>query len=81
MSASCNYGGGNCGSTPTTPVVTVPSTTPKPISNDLPFTGGDVVGLTLIGTLLIAAGVALVHQPSRKRRIADAIEYQNGGTK
>lgn len=66
--SDCNvYGGGNCGTTPTTVVVVPstqkPTTTPK---GDLPFTGGDVVGLTLFGTLMLSAGVALLRSARRK---------------
>lgn len=69
MSTTCPpYGGGNCGSTPTTTVVTVPSHTPAAHADPLPFTGGDVVGLSLIGVGAILAGSFLAR--ARKRATA-----------
>lgn len=59
------YGGGNCPPQVTTPVVTVPpfaQTTP----GSLPFTGGDAVGLSVAGSMLLIAGAALVLR-GRKR--------------
>jgi hypothetical protein len=66
--ADCNnYGGGKCGSessapTPTTKV-SAESTSP---TSSLPFTGGDVVGLSLIGIGAVAGGTALVRSGRRK---------------
>lgn len=66
--SDCTYGGGNnpaC-STPTT-VVVVPSTGISPVHNsDLPFTGGDVIGLTMFGIGMLTAGIALVRSGRRK---------------
>jgi hypothetical protein len=66
--ATCNnYGGGSCGSATSvpTPTTAVSATT---TSNDgsLPFTGGDVVGLSLIGIGAVAGGTALVRSGRRK---------------
>lgn len=66
--SDCNsYGGGNCGSTPTT-VVVVPSTGPKPSTpaNDLPFTGADVFGGLMLGIGALAGGIALMRSGRRK---------------
>jgi hypothetical protein len=66
--ADCsNYGGGKCGAassvpTPTTKV-SAASTSPD---SSLPFTGGDVVGLSLIGIGAVAGGTALVRSGRRK---------------
>src|SRR5260221_226888 len=80
VSASCNnYGGGSCGPTVTTPpVVTVPSQQRTPTDSGLPFTGGDVIGLSVVGTMLIAIGFGLIHQPSRRRRLDDTIKFREG---
>lgn len=64
--AACNnYGGGSCGSASSVPT---PSTAVSAqSSNDsLPFTGGDVVGLSLIGIGALAGGTALVRSGRRK---------------
>jgi cyanophycinase-like exopeptidase len=61
-----NYGGGNCGAEST---AVVPTTAVKAnTSNEgtLPFTGGDVVGLSLIGIGAVAGGTALVRSGRRK---------------
>jgi hypothetical protein len=65
-----NYGGGNCGTEST---VVVPTTAGKTAvkhgtSNQgtLPFTGGDVVGLSLVGIGAVAGGTALVRSGRRK---------------
>lgn len=60
-----------------------PGTTPTPVdpgvaahaavqhstATTLPFTGGDVAGLGLIGAVCVAAGVAIVRR-SRRARVA-----------
>lgn len=68
--ADCNnYGGGSCGSAtsvPTpTPTTAVSAAASSPGSS-LPFTGGDVVGLSLIGIGAVAGGTALVRSGRRK---------------
>jgi len=69
--ADCNnYGGGKCGGvtsvpTPTTPTTNVSAAASSPGSS-LPFTGGDVVGLSLIGIGAVAGGTALVRSGRRK---------------
>lgn len=57
MSTCPPYAAGNCGSTPTTTVTSIG--TPKQLTphDDLPFTGGDVIGLTLIGIAAIIVGL------------------------
>lgn len=56
MSTTCPpYGGGECGSTPTTTVTTVGTPVHK-APGDLPFTGGDVIGLSIIGVGAIVIG-------------------------
>lgn len=67
MSENCAlYGGGNCGTTPTTSVATVPGNPARPVSNDgLPFTGGDVLGLGLIGSGMLVAGIVLARLKQR----------------
>ena len=65
--ADCNdYAGGNCGSASSAPTQT--SAVSAATSNDgsLPFTGGDVVGLSLIGIGALAGGTALVRSGRRK---------------
>jgi hypothetical protein len=65
--ADCNnYGGGSCGSVSSVPTPT--SAVSAQTSNDgsLPFTGGDVVGLSLIGVGALAGGTALVRSGRRK---------------
>jgi hypothetical protein len=67
FAANCtNYGGGDCGSAST--VVTPSTAVSAQTSNDgsLPFTGGDVVGLSLIGIGAVAGGTALVRSGRRK---------------
>lgn len=70
------YGGGSC-------VTTVPTTTPSPSTtttsttvaqqpNALPFTGGDVAGLTIIGAAFVLAGAAVVGGMRQRRRELDA---------
>jgi hypothetical protein len=66
--ADCNnYGGGKCGGVSSVPTptnkVSAQSTSP---SSSLPFTGGDVVGLSLIGIGAVAGGTALVRSGRRK---------------
>lgn len=67
--ANCNtYGGGHttC-TTPPQTVVTVPSTTKPASPSGLPFTGGDVVGLSLIGVGAIVVGSFMART---KRRVS-----------
>jgi hypothetical protein len=61
-----NYGGGKCGTEST--VVVPTSAARHKTSHDpaLPFTGGDVVGLSLIGIGAVAGGTALVRSGRRK---------------
>jgi hypothetical protein len=66
--ADCNnYGGGKCGAATSVPTptskVSAASTSP---GSSLPFTGGDVVGLSLIGIGAVAGGTALVRSGRRK---------------
>ena len=66
--ADCNnYGGGSCGSATSVPTptnkVSAEKTSPD---TSLPFTGGDVVGLSLIGIGAVAGGTALVRSGRRK---------------
>jgi hypothetical protein len=66
--ADCNnYGGGKCGaaSSVPTPTTKVSAASSSPDSS-LPFTGGDVVGLSLIGIGAVAGGTALVRSGRRK---------------
>jgi hypothetical protein len=66
--ADCNnYGGGKCGAASSVPTPTskVSSASTSPDSS-LPFTGGDVVGLSLIGIGAVAGGTALVRSGRRK---------------
>jgi hypothetical protein len=66
--ADCNnYGGGKCGgaSSVPTPTTKVSAESTSPASS-LPFTGGDVVGLSLIGIGAVAGGTALVRSGRRK---------------
>jgi hypothetical protein len=65
--ATCNnYAGGSCGSAGSapTPATAVSSQTSK--NAGLPFTGGDVFGVALIGVGAIAGGTALVRSGRRK---------------
>lgn len=58
--------------TASNPGVTVKAatvTTSAPVSGALPFTGGDVAGLTLVGAGLTAVGAGLVAR-NRRRRLA-----------
>jgi hypothetical protein len=60
-----NYAGGSCGTASSVPVPT--TAVSSQTSNDgLPFTGGDVVGLSLIGIGAVAGGTALVRSGRRK---------------
>lgn len=67
------YGGGfnpACLAPPVT-VVTIPSTSPPHApSTPLPFTGGDVVALSLLGVTLLAAGLSLRFMAWRARKDA-----------
>jgi hypothetical protein len=70
--ASGPYGNGQ--TTPTEPQASVgpASATPAPAarhSNGLPFTGGDVLGLTFIGIGLVLMGTALPGRPRRGRDV------------
>lgn len=64
---NCNYGGGNCGPT----VTTTPTTTTSigvPVTHSdsgLPFTGGDVIGLSLVGIGAIIVGSFLARTRRR----------------
>lgn len=64
MSQCSSYGGGNCSPHVTlpvsTPVVTVPSSTPH--ASGLAFTGGDALGVSGIGVGLVIIGVALTRR-------------------
>ena len=65
--AACdNYGGGSCGSASSTPVSTVAPSNPTRHHDDLPFTGGDIVGLSLVGIGALAGGTALARSNRRK---------------
>lgn len=59
---ACEYGSGPCGPTvpPPTTTTSVPETTTTTEDGGLPFTGGDVRGLLLVGGALLIAGVAIV---------------------
>ncbi len=69
--AACAYPGTNC--TPTDPTdpgsKTVVQGATAAKSSTLPFTGGDVTGLALIGVGAVAAGTVFVRQ-SRRRVVA-----------
>ena len=66
-SATCDdYGGGNCGSASTAPTATIAAGNPTRQNDGLPFTGGDVFGLSLIGIGAVAGGTALVRTSRRK---------------
>lgn len=60
------YGAGNCGSTPTTTVTSIGTPVHITPHGQLAFTGGDVVGLSLIGVGAVVVGSLL----SRARRRA-----------
>jgi hypothetical protein len=65
--AECpNYGGGNCGADSTAVVPTSAVRADASSEGSLPFTGGDVVGLSLIGIGAVAGGTALVRSGRRK---------------
>ena len=65
--ADCNnYGGGSCGSATSTPTQTTAVSSKTSNEGSLPFTGGDVVGLSLIGIGAVAGGTALVRSGRRK---------------
>jgi hypothetical protein len=66
--AACNnYGGGSCGTENTAVVPTSAAAVSSTSENgSLPFTGGDVVGLSLIGIGAVAGGTALVRSGRRK---------------
>jgi hypothetical protein len=66
--ADCNdYGGGGpCGTASSVPTPTTAVSTEKTNDAGLPFTGGDVVGLSLIGVGAVAGGTALVRSGRRK---------------
>jgi len=61
-----NYGGGNCGTENTAVVPTSAVQADTSREGALPFTGGDVVGLSLIGIGAVAGGTALVRSGRRK---------------
>ena len=61
-----NYGGGNCGTESTAVVPTTAVKADTSSEGSLPFTGGDVVGLSLIGIGAVAGGTALVRSGRRK---------------
>jgi LPXTG-motif cell wall-anchored protein len=54
---------------PAVVVAAATATSSAPVSGSLPFTGGDVAGLTLAGAGLTAVGAGLVVR-SRRRRLA-----------
>ena len=55
------YGGGSCGSTPTTPVTHTSIGVPvSRAPSQLPFTGGDVVGIIILGAIVLFAGASLL---------------------
>ena len=65
--AECNaYAGGNCGGASSVPTPTSGVSATTSNSGTLPFTGGDVVGLSLIGIGAVAGGTALVRSGRRK---------------
>jgi hypothetical protein len=65
--AECNnYGGGSCGTENTSVVPTTKVSADTSNDGSLPFTGGDVVGLSLIGIGAVAGGTALVRSGRRK---------------
>jgi hypothetical protein len=65
--AACNdYAGGNCGTEATGVVPTTNVGASSSSEGSLPFTGGDVVGLSLIGIGAVAGGTALVRSGRRK---------------
>lgn len=63
------YAGGSCNPHPPTSVVTMPpSSPPTSPPNEMPFTGADIIGLALIGTVAAAVGAIF----ARARRHARA---------
>ena len=64
--ASCSYGSGNCGGGSSVPTPTTAVSAQTSNDGSLPFTGGDVVGLSLIGIGAVAGGTALVRSGRRK---------------
>ena len=65
--AACpDYAGGNCGGVSSVPAATTAVSAESSGSGSLPFTGGDVVGLSLIGIGALAGGTALVRSGRRK---------------
>jgi hypothetical protein len=65
--AACNnYGGGNCGHESSVPTPSTAVSAQSSNDGSLPFTGGDVVGLSLIGIGALAGGTALVRSGRRK---------------
>jgi hypothetical protein len=69
------YGGGSCVTVPTTtpsPSTTTTSTTVAQQRQCLPFTGGDVAGLTIIGAAFVLCGAAVVGGMRQRRREIDA---------
>lgn len=70
MTQCNNYGGGNCGSTPTTTVTSVGIG--RAVSSDpngLPFTGGDAIGGLMLGIGAIVGGIALMRSNRRKSAV------------
>jgi hypothetical protein len=73
--ASGAYGNGH--TTPTEPPASLgpasadPTSSPAHHSNGLPFTGGDVLGLTFVGIGLVLMGTALPGSPRHRRRARD----------
>jgi len=65
--ATCNnYAGGSCGSASSVPTPTTGVSSQTSNNTGLPFTGGDVFGLSLIGLGAVAGGTALVRSGRRK---------------
>ena len=65
--ATCNdYAGGGCGGASSVPTPTTGVSSQTSNNGSLPFTGGDVVGLSLIGIGAVAGGTALVRSGRRK---------------
>jgi hypothetical protein len=74
--ASDPYGNGHTSSTEPPAAVSPASESPTTVSathhsNGLPFTGGDVLGLTFIGIGLVLMGTALPGSPRRRGRRRD----------
>jgi hypothetical protein len=73
--ASSRYGNGD--TTPTEPAASVGAESGEPAptshhSNGLPFTGGDVLGLTFIGIGLVLMGTAFGATPRRRRPASES---------